>query len=76
MQSNGYAFWVDLAPTPTYKEMATAPMRQFAWTFSLPASTVVKGVLPDMIGGTYRLHVRVPTTAGDKTVDSSAFAVQ
>jgi hypothetical protein len=76
VHSNGYAFWVDLVPTPSYKDMKSAPMREFAWTFSMPTSVVVSGVLPAMVGGSYRLHVKVPTSSGDKLVDSAVFTVQ
>jgi hypothetical protein len=77
VHSNSYAFWVDLVTTPSYKDMLKAPMRAFEWSFSMPASVVVEdGVLPKLVGGDYRLHVVVPTTAGDKTVDSAVFTVR
>jgi hypothetical protein len=73
--SDGYAFWVDLIPTPSYKDQPTATSRAFEWTFSMPASVVVDGVLPKLSGGSYRLEVVLPTASGTQTVDSSIFMV-
>lgn len=75
LTSDGYGFWIDLAPEPGYRAAPAALARQFLWTFSMPAVQQVPGIAPDLRGGTYRLRVRLPTAAGDVEVTSAAFAI-
>ncbi|HYD47419.1 MAG TPA: neutral/alkaline non-lysosomal ceramidase N-terminal domain-containing protein [Terriglobales bacterium] len=75
IDSNGYAFWIDLVPQPGYREARTAPSRTFLWTFSMPVSQTVPGLLPDLGGGTYRLRVTIPTATGEVEATSSVFTI-
>jgi Neutral/alkaline non-lysosomal ceramidase, N-terminal len=75
VESDGYAFYVDLVPTPSYKDDLKAKSRQFAWSFSMPARHKFDIGLPTL-KGKYRLQVKLPTTNGSsKLITSSAFAV-
>jgi hypothetical protein len=75
VDSNSYAFYVDLIPTPSYKDEPAANSRQFAWRFSMPVRHKHDIGLPEL-AGSYRLSVALPTAGGDaKTVTSAAFAV-
>ncbi len=74
LDSNGYAFWVDLKPVPGYKADRNAAERTFLWTFSMPAAQTVPGMVPHL-NGTYRLRVSVPTTTGNIEVTSAAFQI-
>lgn len=76
VDSDGYGFWVDLAPEPGYRSAPTVELRKFAWTFSMPAMQAVPEVLPDLRGGTYRLRVSLPTEGGVMEVVSAAFSVR
>ena len=73
--SDGYAFYIDMAPTPSYKAQRKATQRTFAWKFSMPAQHKVPCCLP-ALSGKYRLRVVLPV-AGGKTKDviSKVFAV-
>lgn len=76
VDSDGYEFWVDLKPEPGYRAERNAASRTFLWTFSMPAAQAVPGLLPDLKGGTYRLRVSIPTSAGPVEVQSSVFTVR
>ena len=73
--SDGYAFWVDLAPDPPFAESDALPLtRHFSWTFSLP---VTSRYLSLDSGASYRLSVSVPQPGGDPlTVTTEPFARQ
>ncbi|MCO4745723.1 MAG: neutral/alkaline non-lysosomal ceramidase N-terminal domain-containing protein [Proteobacteria bacterium] len=68
VDSDTYAFWVDLLPTPGYRD-EEATSRQFAWTFSMPATKSVPGLALD---GDYRLRVEMP---GGSDIISDTFTV-
>lgn len=70
--SDGYEFWVDLAPTPTYAENRGPVARRFAWTFNLPLKKKAGGAIPP---GTYRLAAKLPTASGEVTATSATFTV-
>lgn len=74
--SAGYGFWVDLQPRPGYRENRNAVTRTFLWTFSMPTRQVVPGVVPELIGGTYRLAVSLPTADGAVEARSAAFTIE
>lgn len=76
IDSDGYAFWVDLQPAPGYRQDRNATSRLFLWTFSMPAVQTVPGVLPDLRGGTYRLHVSIPTGEGMTEAYSAVFTIR
>ncbi|TNE84559.1 MAG: hypothetical protein EP330_29160 [Deltaproteobacteria bacterium] len=57
VDSDSYAFWVDLEPTPGYRDEPDARARTFAWTFSLPAT---KAVGSRTLSGDYRVRVKLP----------------
>lgn len=73
--SDGYGFWVDMAPDPPFAEADVLPMtRHFAWTFNLPATS---RYLALESGRSYRLSVSVPQLGGDAlAVMTEAFALQ
>ncbi len=75
VDSRGYDIWADLTPTPGYAEQARATEREFAWTFTMPASRRAATATSDLSGGTYRFVVRVPTAAGVLEVSTGAFTV-
>lgn len=76
VNSDGYAFWVDLKPEPGYRAERNAASRAFLWTFSMPAAQTVPGLLPDLKGGTYRINVSIPTNGGSIEVQSAAFTIR
>ena len=57
VDSDSYAFWVDLEPVPSYRDEPEASERRFEWTFNLPATRGDAGVALD---GDYRLRVLLP----------------
>ncbi len=75
MTSDGYGFWVDMAPDPPFQEADVLPMtRHFAWSFNLPVTSRYMAL---QSGRSYRLSVSVPQQQGDAlTVMTGAFAVQ
>ena len=74
--SDDYAFYVDLAVTPTYKDKLKASQRTFAWTFSMPVRHKVACCLP-ALSGKYRLRVVLPVVGGKtKEVISNVFEVK
>jgi hypothetical protein len=75
IDSNGYGFWVDMRPSPRYSEVRNAPSRKFSWTFSMPAAQTVPGLMPDLRGRAYRLHVSIPTPDGNTEASSAVFAI-
>jgi hypothetical protein len=76
IHSDGYNFWVDLEPVPGYREDRNATSRMFLWTFSMPAAQTVPGLLPDLRGGNYRLHVSIPSATGEIETLSAAFTIR
>ncbi len=54
LDSDGYAFWVDLLPDPSYGQAPSAEARTFLWRFHLPITRPVAGRLE---AGSYRLRV-------------------
>lgn len=77
VDSDGYAFWVDVAYDPPYEEDEDAATRHFRWTFSMPVQLTVSGLLPELAGGSYRLRVTLPGEgAAPQEVLSAVFAVE
>lgn len=76
LDSDGYAFWVDLLYDPLYEDEPDATSRHFLWTFSMQVQPTVPGYVPDLTGGTYRLQILLPTSGGDQTVESALFQVE
>jgi hypothetical protein len=76
IDSDGYGFWVDVRPLPGYGEDRNAPSRTFLWTFSMPVAQTVPGLLPDLRGGSYRLHVSIPTPSGNIEASSAVFTIR
>ncbi|MCA9664866.1 MAG: neutral/alkaline non-lysosomal ceramidase N-terminal domain-containing protein [Myxococcales bacterium] len=75
LDSDGYAFYVDLAMTPKYEDDPKASARQFAWTINFPLQHTVPGWLPQL-RGRYRLKVELSKPDGSKqTVTSQVFEV-
>ena len=75
LNSDGQAFWTDLAVDPTYDEELSPAVRQFQWTFNLPIHHQVAGAVP-LLSGDYQLRVELPQ--GDGTwvsVTSAVFSV-
>jgi len=70
IDSDGYAFWVDLATDPSYHTTLTAPERAFHWSFHLPTTRAVPSQPP--LDGSYRLVVRL---ADDTEVQSADFTI-
>lgn len=60
VDSDTYAFWVDLAWEPSFEEDPEATERTFAWTFSLPAS---KAIGNRSLAGSYRIRAILPDGA-------------
>jgi len=70
--SDGYGFWVDLNPDPTYEDTLDPTPRAFHWTFNLPITTRALALEP----GTYQLEVSIPLASGvEVTGRSRAFEV-
>ena len=75
LNSDGYSFFVDLTPTPSYKDDGKATSRRFGGRVSLPVRHKVDLGLP-ALKGKYRLQVEIPDASGGvKTVTSDPFAV-
>lgn len=72
MTSDGYEFWVDLAPTPAYADNRGPVARRFAWTFNLPLKKKTGFALG---AGRYRFSAQLPTTTGQVTATSGTFTV-
>jgi hypothetical protein len=70
VDSDGYAFWVDLTTDPTYHRTLSATERAFHWAFHLPAARAVPGY--PVLDGSYRLVVEL---ADGTEVQSALFAV-
>ncbi|MBW1877892.1 MAG: neutral/alkaline non-lysosomal ceramidase N-terminal domain-containing protein [Deltaproteobacteria bacterium] len=70
VDSDGYAFWVDLTTDPAYHQTLSAPERAFHWTFHLPATRAVPGY--PLLDGSYRLVARL---ADGTEVQSALFTV-
>lgn len=75
IDSDGYGFWVDLQPQPGYRAVRNAASRAFLWTFSMPVTQTVPGLLPNLSGGTYRLRVAVPTAGESIEAFSAPFTI-
>jgi hypothetical protein len=76
VDSDGYAFWVNLAVDPLYSEEMRPASRSFFWTFYMPAQLIVPGLVPDLVGGTYFLRFSIPTDTDPVEVDSASFDIQ
>ena len=68
VDSDSYAFWVELNPEPGYRDVPPREdrddpvvAREFRWTFSLPITRRVPGY--DLPAGDYRLRVVIPGAA-------------
>jgi len=72
VDSDGYAFWVDLAPEPSYEDSAWPVARRFVWTFSLPLTTRASA-WGDAVGASYRFAVSFP--GGTSEVLSEPFSL-
>jgi hypothetical protein len=73
--SDGYGYWVDLTPEPSYQETLEPTERVFNWTFSLPLATRAMAFGPGT--GPYRFRVVLPLESGDSTeVESTPFTVE
>lgn len=75
IDSDGYAFWIDLSVSPGYGDEPNASMRTFRWSFSMPAAQTVPGLLPDLGSGSYRLRVSIPTQGGMTEAYSAVFTI-
>lgn len=77
VDSDGYAFWVDVVYDPPYEEDKTASTRRFLWSFSMPVRLRVAGLVPDLVGGSYRIRVTLPGEGGaPQEVRSALFSVE
>jgi hypothetical protein len=65
--SDGYGFWVDLRPDPTYEDTLDPTPRAFHWTFNLPITTRAMALEP----GTYRFATEIPMASGVSVSPSS-----
>ncbi len=75
VDSDGQAFWIDLAVDPLYEDELNPAMRQFLWTFSMAAHHQVPGAIPEL-DGDYRIRVEIPNGDGTFTeVTSGTFTV-
>jgi hypothetical protein len=73
LDSDGYSFWVEHRPEPSYEDVDEAGERVFAWAFHLPVQHTTPGKeLPD---GSYRMRVVLPSEEGDRVVESELFEV-
>ncbi len=78
VDSDSYAFWVELAPEPGYRDVAPEEdpdeprvAREFRWTFTLPITRREPGY--DLPAGDYRFRVVIP---GADEVVSAAFTLE
>ena len=74
VKSHTLAWWVEVNPSPSYKDEPDATERQFAWTWSLPVRRAVAGVAPNL-SGQYQVKVTLPSESGMQTVFSEVFDV-
>lgn len=58
VDSDSYAFWVDLVTEPGYRDVHPPAAREFRWTFSVPITRRVPGY--DLPAGDYRFRVTIP----------------
>ncbi len=70
LDSDTYAFWVDLEPEPSYRADEDAASRTFRWRFSLPVARAGAGRA--LSAGGYRIAV---TLADGTEVPSGVFTV-
>lgn len=75
IDSDGYAFWLELDVAPLYSEEMYPTSRSFYWTIAMPIRQPVIGLVPDLSGGTYRLRITIPTDTDPLEVDTATFAV-
>jgi hypothetical protein len=74
--SDGYGFWVDMAPVPSYDETLDPTDRVFNWTFSMPLTTR-QAAFGAETGASFRLRVVVPMDSGDTMeVESDPFTIE
>ena len=59
LDSDGYGFWLDLLPEPSYSEAPDATERQFVWRVSMAVSRRDLGLEAEL-SGTYRFRVELP----------------
>ncbi len=70
--SDGYGFWVELNPDPTYEDTTDHIPRTFHWTFHLPITTRSMA----LEAGTYRFDTEIPLSTGvTVSTASGAFEV-
>jgi len=75
VDSDGQAFWVDLAVDPPYEDDEVVSSRHFMWTYSLAVHHQVPGAIPPL-DGEYQIRVAVPNGDGSFTdVTSTRFMV-
>jgi neutral ceramidase len=72
VDSDGYAFWVELSPEPSYADEEGPVARRFVWTFSLPLTTRAATWSEPSAAG-YRFSVSFPGDDGD--LFSESFSV-
>jgi len=74
--SDGYGYWVDLVPEPSYEDTMDPTPRRFRWVFNFPSRTRVR----DLAGagvGSYRFVVQVPRADGSvDTLATEPFSVE
>ena len=63
VDSDGQAFWIDLAVDPPYEDDLNPAARQFLWTFNLAAHHQVPGAIPTL-DGDYQMRVQVADGEG------------
>ncbi|MCK6530295.1 neutral/alkaline non-lysosomal ceramidase N-terminal domain-containing protein [Myxococcota bacterium] len=64
LDSDSYAWFVDLAPEPGYADVDYPSPRRFAWRFSLALARHAPGLDTPLAGGTFRFRVEVPDGDG------------
>jgi hypothetical protein len=62
VDSDSYAFWVDLSPEPSYADEEGPLARRFVWTFSLPLNTRAAD-WTEVAAASYRFSVSFPGIA-------------
>jgi hypothetical protein len=75
VDSDSYAFWVEMTPVPDYREVAPPSAREFQWTFHFPVTRREAGY--DLLSGDHRFRVWVPDAMGGAPAEvvSAPFAV-
>jgi hypothetical protein len=73
VDSDSYAFWVDLAPEPSYADEDGPLARRFVWTFSLPVNTRAAD-WTEVPAASYRFSVRFPGEADPVLSSDFSFA--